>query len=117
MLVVGPVGIVKKPSVFCEALFKLLWESALFADFQQQRQFPQALFSFFLLLFSSFVPRSRFPQRNFAPASPRNDDRQLARPIASPALSLLKRISLSQSRSPLASDSPTTDAGVRDCKK
>jgi hypothetical protein len=38
---------VKKPSVFCEALFKLLWESALLADFHRQRQFPQALFSFF----------------------------------------------------------------------
>jgi hypothetical protein len=41
------VGTVKKPSVFCEALFKLLWESALFADFHLQRQFPQAFFSFF----------------------------------------------------------------------
>jgi hypothetical protein len=38
---------VKKPSVFCEALFKLLWESALLADFHRLRQFPQALFSFF----------------------------------------------------------------------
>jgi hypothetical protein len=27
---------VKKPSVFCEALFKLLWESALFADSHQR---------------------------------------------------------------------------------
>jgi hypothetical protein len=42
---------VKRPSVFCEALFKLLWESALFADFHQQRQFPQALFSFFFATF------------------------------------------------------------------
>jgi hypothetical protein len=45
------VGTVKKPSVFCEALFKLLWESALFADFHQQRQFPQALCSFFFATF------------------------------------------------------------------
>jgi hypothetical protein len=45
------VGTVKKPSVFCEALFKLLWESALFADSHQQRQFPQALFSFFFATF------------------------------------------------------------------
>jgi hypothetical protein len=45
------VGTVKKPSVFCEALFKLLWESALFADFHRQRQFPQALFSFFFATF------------------------------------------------------------------
>jgi hypothetical protein len=40
-----------------------------------------------------------FPQRNFAPGSPSNDDRQLGRPPASPLLSLLKRISLFQSRS------------------
>jgi hypothetical protein len=45
------VGTVKKPSVFCEALFKLLWESAFLADFHQQRQFPQALFSFFFATF------------------------------------------------------------------
>jgi hypothetical protein len=45
------VGTVKKPSVFCEALFKLLWESAFFADFHRQRQFPQALFSFFFATF------------------------------------------------------------------
>jgi hypothetical protein len=42
---------VKKPSVFCEALFKLLWEPALFADSHQQRQFPQALCSFFFATF------------------------------------------------------------------
>jgi hypothetical protein len=34
-----------------EALFKLLGESALFADSHQQRQFPQALFSFFFATF------------------------------------------------------------------
>jgi hypothetical protein len=45
------VGTVKKPSVSCEAFFKLLWESALFADFHQQRQFPRALFSFFFATF------------------------------------------------------------------
>src|SRR5438105_4694101 len=33
-----------------------------------------------------------FPPKNFAPGSPRNDDRQLARPRASPVLSLLKRL-------------------------
>jgi Transposase DDE domain group 1 len=70
----------------------------------------------FLLLFSFFVPRSSFPQRNVVPGSPRNDDLQLGRPAACAALSLLKRFALSQSKSPLASDSPTTDAGVRDCK-
>ncbi len=75
-------GTVKKPSVFCEARFKLLWESAPFADSNQQRQFPQALFLSFLLLFSFFVPRSSFPQRNFAPGSSRDDDRQLDRPTA-----------------------------------
>src|SRR6266550_8024801 len=55
--------------------------------------------SFFLLLFSFFVPIASFPQRNFAPGSPRNDDRQLGRPTTSPVLSLLMCISLSQSRS------------------
>src|SRR6266550_6304369 len=49
---------------------------------------------------SFFVPiAASFPQRNFAPGSPRNDDRQLGRPATSPVLSLLMRISLSQSRS------------------
>ena len=33
--------------------FKLLWKSASFADFHQQRQFPQASCLFFLLLFLS----------------------------------------------------------------
>src|SRR6516165_3149404 len=79
--------------------------------------FHRPSFLSFFLLFSFFVPRSSFPQRNFAPGSPRNDDRQLGRPTAHVVLSLLKRMSLSQSRSLLASDSPTTDAGVRDCKK
>jgi hypothetical protein len=83
---------VKKPSVFCEALFKLLGKSAFFADFHQQRQFPQASFLSFLLLFSFFTPLLSFPPKNFAPGSPRNDDRQLARPRASPVLSLLKRL-------------------------
>src|SRR5437660_525284 len=55
--------------------------------------------SFFLLLFSFLVPIASFPQRNFAPGSPRNDDRKLGRPTTSPVLSLLMRISLSQSRS------------------
>src|SRR5437016_5899540 len=53
---------------------------------------------------SFFVPIPRFPQRNFAPGSLRNDDRQLARPTTSPVLSLLMRTSLSQSRSMPASD-------------
>ena len=39
--------------------------------------------SFFLLLFSFFEPIASFPQRNFTPGSPRNDDRQLGRPTAS----------------------------------
>src|SRR5271167_2668420 len=51
IFVVGAVETVKKPSVFCEALFKLLWKSAFFADFHQRRQFPQALFSFFFATF------------------------------------------------------------------
>jgi hypothetical protein len=32
---------VKKPSAVGEAVFKLLWESAWWADFHQRRQFPQ----------------------------------------------------------------------------
>ncbi len=48
--------------------------------------------SFFLLLFSFLVPIASFPQGNFAPGSPRNDDRQLGRPTTSPVLSLLMRI-------------------------
>src|SRR6267378_3915899 len=58
--------------------------------------------SFFLLLFSFFVTIASFPIRNFAPGSPRNDDRQLDRPTTSPVF--LMRISLSQSRSLPASD-------------
>jgi hypothetical protein len=50
----GPVGTVKKPSVVCEALFKPLWESALFADFHRRRQFPQVFLSFFFARFFSF---------------------------------------------------------------
>jgi hypothetical protein len=63
IFVVGPVGTVKKPSVFCEALFKLLGKSAFFADFHQQRQFPQALLSFFLLLFSFFTRIRSFSEK------------------------------------------------------
>jgi hypothetical protein len=46
-----------------------------------------------------FVPIRGFPQRNFAPGSPRNDDRQPGRSTASPISSLLKRIALFQSGS------------------
>ena len=42
--------------------------------------FHRPSFLSFLLLFSFFVPRSSFPQRNFVPGSPRNDDRQRGRP-------------------------------------
>ena len=55
--------------------------------------------SFFLLLVSFFEPIASFPQRNFTPGSPRNDDRQLGRPTASPVLSVHMRVSLSRSRS------------------
>jgi hypothetical protein len=37
-----------------------------------------------LFFFSSCL--SSFPQRNFEPGSPSNDDRQLRRPLASPFL-------------------------------
>ena len=66
-------------------------------------QCPTGL-SFLLLLFSFFVPIASFPQTNFAPGSPRKDDRQLGQPTTSPVLSLLMRISLSQSRSLPTSD-------------
>jgi hypothetical protein len=69
---------VKKPSVFCEALFKLLWESALFADFHQQRQFPQALGSFFFATFFFLRASPQFSTEKVRTGSPRNDDRQLA---------------------------------------
>jgi len=48
----------KKPSAFCEALFKPRWKSALFADFHRRRQFPQASVFFF---FTSFFFLSAFP--------------------------------------------------------
>src|SRR6267143_5396365 len=51
-----------------------------------------------------FVPIASFLQRNFAPGSPRNDDRQLGQLTTSPVLSLLVRFSLSQSRSLPSSD-------------
>jgi len=55
---------VKKPSVVSEALFKLLWESAWWADFHQQRQFPQAFRSFFFApLFSLDAHRRKFRAR------------------------------------------------------
>src|SRR5258708_19744857 len=68
---------------------------------------------FFLPVFPSF------PQRNFEPGSPSNDDRQLRRPLASPVFwgalrSRLRRASLCGYcvvvRTPL--HSPTTDAVV-----
>ena len=55
--------------------------------------------SFFLLLFTFFVPIPSFSRRNFAPGPPRDNDRQLGRFTTSPVLCLLMRISLSQSRS------------------
>jgi hypothetical protein len=58
---------VKKPSVFCEALFKLLWESALVADFHQQRQFPQALCSFLFATFSFLRASPQFSTEKFRP--------------------------------------------------
>src|SRR6266849_156599 len=57
----------------------------------------QPAFLSFRSSFSFFVPIASFPQRNFAPGSPTNDDRQLGQLTTSPVLSLLMRISLSQS--------------------
>ena len=71
-------------------------------------------------LCSSFLPAlPSFPQRNFEPGSPRNDDRQVHRPLASPFLwgvlhSRPRRVSLSGYcavvRTPL--HSPTTDGAA-----
>jgi hypothetical protein len=104
---------VKKPSVFCEALFKLLWESAFFTASHQQRQFPQALFSFIFatlfflrasLSFSTEKFRARIAQeRRSATRSTHNSIRRFV-----PSQAYL----LSQGRSPLASDSPTTDVSA-----
>jgi hypothetical protein len=116
IFVAGPVGTVKKPTVFCEALFKLRWESAFFADFHRSVSFHRPSVLSFLLLFSFFGPTHSFPQRNSAPGSPRNDDRQLARPAASPVSPLFKRMVPFQSTSPLAADNPDSDATVRSYK-
>src|SRR6266481_3708687 len=76
-----------------------------------------SLFSRMLFFFLPAFPS--FPQRNFEPGSPSNDDRQLHRPLASPVLwgalhSRPPRASLSGYcavvRTPL--HSPTTDAVV-----
>jgi len=114
--VAGPVGTVKKPSVFCEALFKLRGESAFFADCHRSVSFHRPSVLSFVLLFSFFGPTHSFPQRNSAPGSPRNDDRQLARPAASSVLPLFKRMVPFQSTSPLAADNPDSDATVRSYK-
>jgi integrase len=47
--------------------------------------------------FSEFFMCWGFPQKNFAPGSPRSDDFQLGRPTVSPLLSFFKRISHLQS--------------------
>src|ERR1700694_2911247 len=75
---------------------------------------------FFLVCSVFFLPVfSSFPQINFEPGSPSNDDRQLRRPLASPVLwgalhSRPPRASLCRYcavvRTPL--HSPTTDAAV-----
>ena len=78
-----------------------------------------SLLSFVALLFFFLPAFPSFPQRNFAPGSPKNDDRRLRRPLASPFLwgalhSRPRRASLcgycAVVRTPL--HSPTTDAAV-----
>src|SRR6266446_5109375 len=75
--------------------------------------------SFFLCSFFFFPAFPSFPQRNFEPGSPRNDDRQLRRPLASPVLrgalpSRPRRASLSGYCAAVRTPrhSPTTDAAV-----
>src|SRR5882762_11155235 len=82
--------------------------------------FPCMLFFFFPCMLFFFLPVfPSFPQRNFEPGSPSNDDRQLPRTLASPVLwaalhSRPPRASLcgycAVVRTPL--HSPTTDAVV-----
>src|ERR1044071_8184361 len=67
-------------------------------------------------LFCSFFLSGRFPQENFAPGSPRNDDRSVGRPVTLPFFPFLGRPSACQSRSSPASDSPRPDDRARDCK-
>jgi hypothetical protein len=76
MMIVGPVGTVKKPSVVGEAFSSRGGKTAFFADFHRGVSFhrPPA----FLLLVSFFVLIPSFPQRNFVPGSSRNADRQHA---------------------------------------
>src|SRR5215469_2948282 len=78
--------------------------------------FHRPAVSFFFAPFF-FLPFPGFPQKNFAPGTSRNDDRQFRRPTAYPLSSSLLRIPLIESKSPLASGSPMLDADVRDCKK
>src|SRR5947207_12993126 len=66
-----------------------------------------------LTKFIEFFHLLGFPQRNFAPGSPRNNDRQLGRPTASSFLSLLKRISLFQNGSLWFPLRPPTGVSVR----
>ncbi len=65
--------------------------------------------------FFIFVPIPGFSQKNFAPGTPESDDSRPDRPTASPLLSLLKRISLFQSRSPLAADRLLENLGLLIC--
>jgi hypothetical protein len=65
--------------------------------------------------FMCWIRVPSFPQGNFAPGSPRNDERPLGRPMASPLLSLLRRISLFQSRSLLAADRLQGNLGLLLC--
>src|ERR1017187_3993765 len=82
-----------------------------------------SLFSFFFfplsLLLFLFPAFPSFPQRNLEPRSPRNDDGQLRRPLASPVLlralpSRPRRASLSGYSAVVRTPrhSPTTDAAV-----
>ena len=83
---VGPGETVKKPSGFCEALFKPLWESAVWADFHQWRQFPQAFRSFFFAPFFFLHASTQFSTENFASGGSRSEDSHRGRPLASPVL-------------------------------
>ena len=77
----------KKPSVVCEVLFQAVVEIRVLCGFPSEAPVSIGL-PFFLARFFSFCACFYFSHKNIAPGSPRNDDRLLGRPTASPVLSL-----------------------------
>ena len=95
---------------YCEAV-KKQYETEIAAARVNDFETVLTKFSEFFI----FVPIPGFSQKNFAPGTPESDDSRPDRPTASPLLSLLKRISLFQSRSPLAADRLLENLGLLIC--